>query len=84
MLICPRRFACPVARSTLARIGSRARIAAMFDADDAPDPDLAYANYLKTCTMRNVEPVPRDRALGLIQEWTETIAACRAVPPTTH
>ena len=56
----------------------------MFDADDAPDPDLAYANYLKTCTMLNVEPVPRDRALVLIQEWTETIAACRAVPPTTH
>ena len=56
----------------------------MFDADDALDPDLAYANYLKTCTMLNVEPVPRDRALVLIQEWTETIAACLSGPPTTH
>jgi len=33
-----------------------------------PDPDLVYANYLKTCAMLNVEPVSRERAFGLIQE----------------
>jgi hypothetical protein len=34
------------------------------------DLDRAYASYLKTCAMSGVEPVPRERALGLIQEWT--------------
>lgn len=30
----------------------------MFDPADAPDPDLVYANYLKTCAMSGVEQVP--------------------------
>jgi hypothetical protein len=30
---------------------------------DAPDPDLVYAKYLKTCEMAGIEPVPpRERA----------------------
>jgi len=29
----------------------RARIAAMFDPADAPDADLVYEHYLKTCAM---------------------------------
>ena len=33
-------------------------IAPMFDPADAPDPDLVYANYLKTCAMSGVEQVP--------------------------
>ena len=45
----------------------------MFDPADAPDPDLVYANYLKTCAMSGVEPVSRERALGLVQEWTEVL-----------
>ena len=35
----------------------------MFDPADAPDPDDVYANYLKTCAMLGVEPVPRERAV---------------------
>jgi len=34
----------------------------MFDPADAPDPDLVYAKYLKTCEMAGIEPVPRERA----------------------
>ena len=45
----------------------------MFDPADAPDPDLVYANYLKTCAMLGIEPTPREQALGLIQEWTEVL-----------
>ena len=54
----------------------------MFDAADAPDPDLVYANYLKTCAMSGVEPVSRERALGLVQEWTEVLTG--RPEPTTH
>jgi hypothetical protein len=46
----------------------------MFNAADAPDPDTVYANYLKTCAMCGVEPVPRERANGLMQEWTEVLS----------
>jgi hypothetical protein len=28
----------------------------MFDAADAPDPELVYRNYLRTCAMCGVEP----------------------------
>ena len=43
----------------------------MFDAADAPDPDLVYANYLRTCAMLGIEPTPRERArkLLIIDEW---------------
>ena len=40
---------------------------------DPPDPDLVYANYLKTCRRSGVEPVSRERALGLVQEWNEVL-----------
>ena len=50
---------------------------------DPPDPDLTYRNYLETCRRAGVEPVSREHADGLIQEWTETIAAALSVP-TTH
>ena len=54
----------------------------MFDPADARDPDLLYANYLRTCAMTGVEPVPRERALGLIQEWTEALSG--RPEPNTH
>ncbi len=38
-----------------------------------PDADRVYANYLVTCRWRGVEPVSRERALGLVQEWTEVL-----------
>jgi hypothetical protein len=41
-----------------------------------------YANYLKTCAMSGVEPVSREGALGLIQEWTEVLSG--RPEPTTH
>jgi hypothetical protein len=50
---------------------------------DPPDPDQMYRNYLRTCKMLGIEPTPREQALGLIQEWTTTIAAA-LVPPTQH
>ena len=55
---------------------------AMFDPADAPDPDRVYANYLRTCAMLGIEPVPRERALGLIGEWTEVLTG--RPEPTTH
>ena len=54
----------------------------MFDPADAPDPERVYANYLKTCAMLGVEPVPRERALGLIEEWTGVLSG--RPEPTTH
>ena len=56
---------------------------ALYIAFDPPDPDLTYRNYLRTCAMLGVEPVSREQAFGLMQEWGATIAAA-LVPPTTH
>jgi len=50
---------------------------------DPPNPDLTYRNYLETCRRSGVTPVSRERAVGLIAEWTETIAAC-LTSPTQH
>jgi hypothetical protein len=33
------------------------------------DFDLVYANNLRTCELLGVELVPRERAVGLVQEW---------------
>ena len=38
------------------------------------DLDRLYANYLRTCAMSGVEPVSRERATGLINEWTEVLS----------
>jgi hypothetical protein len=46
------------------------------------DMDRVYANYLKTCAMSGVEPVSRERAFGLIQEWTEVLSG--RPEPTEH
>jgi hypothetical protein len=54
----------------------------MFDPTDAPDPELVYENYLKTCAMAGIEPTPREQALGLIQAWTDVLT--RRPDPTTH
>ena len=50
---------------------------------DPPDPDIVWEHYLETCRRAGVTPVSREQALGLMQEWTATIAAA-LVPPTTH
>ena len=55
----------------------------VFDPADAPDPDLVYHSYVETCRRLSIEPVPRERALGLIGEWTHALTARRA-PPATH
>ena len=49
---------------------------------DPPDADAVYARYLETCRRLGVEPVPRERALGLIGEWTEVLTG--RPEPTTH
>lgn len=57
-------------------------VAGMFDPDDAPDPEKGYRNYLETCHRAGIEPVPRERVFGLIQEWNEMVSA--RPEPTTH
>ena len=49
---------------------------------DAPDPDDVYANYLKDGAMLGIEPATRERALGLIGEWTEVLTGRPGT--TTH
>ena len=49
---------------------------------DPPDPDRVYRSYLETCPRAGVEPVSREHALGLIQEWGEVISG--RPEPTTH
>ena len=51
---------------------------------DPLDADRVYRNYPVTCRRLTVKPVPRERARKLIQEWTDTLAASRSVPPTQH
>jgi hypothetical protein len=55
--------------------------------DDSPefdpaDPDAVYVRYLETCRRAGVEPVSRERAAGLIQEWNEVRSG--RPEPTTH
>ena len=54
---------------------------------DDPNPsdldlDGLYARYLITCAKSGVEPVPRERALGLIGAWTEVLTG--RPEPTAH
>lgn len=37
---------------------------------DLPDPDQVYRNYVESCRRCGVKPVSRERAQGLIEEWT--------------
>jgi hypothetical protein len=50
---------------------------------DPPDADVVWEHYLETCRRAGIEPVSRERADGLMQEWPETIAAALTTP-TTH
>lgn len=54
----------------------------MFDPADAPGADYVYRNYLRTCAMLGVKPEPRERALGLIGEWTAVLTG--RPEPTQH
>jgi len=49
---------------------------------DTLDLDRLYANYLRTCAMSGITPVSRERADGLIQEWTEMPSG--RPEPTAH
>jgi len=54
---------------------------------DDPNPfeldlDGFYERYLKTCAMSGVEPVSRERVLGLVREWTEVLSG--RPEPTAH
>jgi len=51
---------------------------------DLPDADRVYRNYLATCRRLGINPVPRERAEGLIAEWSAEIVAGRSVPPISH
>jgi hypothetical protein len=51
-------------------------------ASDPLDLDRVCAHYLRTCAMSGVEPVSRERALGLIVEWTEVLTG--RPEPATH
>ena len=50
---------------------------------DPPDVDRVYRNYVETCRRLGVESVPRDHALDLMAEWSDTLAGRGAVSPTT-
>ena len=50
---------------------------------DPPDPDVVWEHYLETCRRAGVTPVSWEQALGLIAEWTATIAASPS-GPTQH
>jgi hypothetical protein len=54
---------------------------------DDPNPfeldlDGMCERYLVTCAMSGVEPVSRERALGLVQEWSEMLSG--RPEPTAH
>jgi hypothetical protein len=49
---------------------------------DPPDADIVYANYCETCRRLGVEPVSRDRAQGLIEEWNDVLSGRGT--PTRH
>jgi hypothetical protein len=53
-------------------------------APDPPDADAVYVRSLETCRRLGVEPVPRERAVGLIAEWSDAVATGRSVPPVKH
>ena len=48
---------------------------------DPSDPVRFYLDDVETCRRFGVEPVSVERALGLIQEWTEVISG-RPEPTT--
>jgi hypothetical protein len=37
-------------------------------------PRASYERYLVTCATAGIEPVSRERALGLVQEWAEVLS----------
>ena len=49
---------------------------------DPRDAEEFYQRYLETCRRSGVEPVSRERALGLVQEWTEVLTG--RPEPTQH
>ena len=60
-------------------------MARMADENNPFELDLEglYERYLVTCRMSGVDPVSRERAVGLIQEWKPGVLSARP-EPTTH
>jgi hypothetical protein len=63
-------------------MSERDTVRVIFGPADALDPGPVYANYLRTCAMAGIEAVPRERALGLMQEWNEVLSG--RPEPTKH
>ena len=42
-------------------------------ANDLPDADAVYRNYLDTCRRLHIEPLPRERARELVTEWSSVL-----------
>lgn len=53
------------------------------DLDLDLDLDLVYQKILATCQRLGIEPPSRERALGLMHEWTEQLSG-RPSPPAKH
>ena len=51
---------------------------------DPPDLDRVYRRYLDRCRSLGIEPVVRDRARDLIEEWNAAIAAAWKTPSIEH
>ena len=48
---------------------------------DPPNPNRVYRNYLETCRRQGIEPVPRERAGELMQEWAGALKGLLPKPP---
>jgi hypothetical protein len=57
-----------------------------YDPDEVvpPNPNRVYRNYLVSCRQLGIEPVPRDRAGELMQEWAGALKELWPKPPRRH
>ena len=53
-------------------------------ASDPPNPNRVYRNYLEACRRQGIEPVPRERAGELMQEWADALKGFGPRPPAPH
>jgi hypothetical protein len=43
-----------------------------------------YRNYLLSCRRQGIEPLPRERAVELMQEWANALKRPRSRPTVSH
>ena len=53
-------------------------------AADPPNANRVYRNYLLSCRRQGIEPVPRKRAVELMQEWANALKRPRSLRPVSH